>query len=503
MSVEKKESKPEEVEIAPGVKITPPLRLLQFKASNVKNIEACALDLRKARGVRLEGRNGAGKSSVIDSFMWAMYGKRAMPEEHIIRRGASEASAWANFGAIKIMRKKTKKSDRVIVSADDGTPEGRQISRPQEVIDRLREFFLDPDKFCELAGKELAEHARRILGLDFSELDKERARIYEERKRIGAIADERKAQASGIKAEADRMPQFADAPAKEVSVEDLLKEMEKRKAANAERERIIAAIEHERSQAERFFEAERHGLDMIDADVRRLAEKRQALVKAIADVDQQQVEQLERREQSLTLIKQRQENIADCEARKVAEAQARPVRDIEEIRVKGAALQETNKKVRANANRAEKQQEAEGVRRQAVALSDQYDEMTGAIKRIDETKAQRISEAPFPIEGLAFDGDTLMYQGYPFDRKNLSYGVTMKVATAFLLAQHKAENRPTQPIVSIKGADLIDDEQWPEIEELIEKANGLLIHEHVVSGSDLKIIIEGVDPEPEPEEESE
>ena len=80
--------------------------------------------------------------------------------------------------------------------------------------DCLGKLGFDPESFLRMDPKKQAEVLRELVGLDFSALDAERAKIYENRTLLAREGKSLRGQLDGCK-------KHDDAPAEEVSITEL------------------------------------------------------------------------------------------------------------------------------------------------------------------------------------------------------------------------------------------------------------------------------------------
>ena len=85
----------------------------------------------------------------------------------------------------------------------------------------------------------------------------------------------------------------------------------------------------------------------------------------------------------------------------------KPETDVDALEARLDAVEETNRAVRRNAQRAD------AAKRLHEAL-EEYQAKTDTIAQIDRTKADAIAAATFPVPGLGFDDDGVTYGGVPF-----------------------------------------------------------------------------------------
>ena len=78
------------------------MKIVQLRAENVKRLIAVEITP-EGNVIEITGKNGAGKTSVLDSIWWALAGNRthqAVP----VRQGETEAVISLDLGDIKVRR---------------------------------------------------------------------------------------------------------------------------------------------------------------------------------------------------------------------------------------------------------------------------------------------------------------------------------------------------------------------------------------------------------------
>jgi DNA repair exonuclease SbcCD ATPase subunit len=99
------------------------MRIVKFQAENIKRLVVVEI-APTGNVVQITGKNGAGKTSVLDAIYWALCGKdniQSVP----IRNGASEARIRLDLGEVIVTRKFTKReSGEVTTSVTVESAEG-------------------------------------------------------------------------------------------------------------------------------------------------------------------------------------------------------------------------------------------------------------------------------------------------------------------------------------------------------------------------------------------
>lgn len=384
------------------------MRLISLKAENVRRLEAAELRPSSAL-VLVGGRNGSGKSSLLDAITLALVGPRALAKGATaadeVREGAKAMTMVAALGD------GPDKIDYIVTREirADGTgslkiekPDGSRPGKPQSVLDSLvGRVFLDPEEFLRQAPDEQVETLRRITGLDLGDLDGRRSTLYEERTGANARRKSAEARLAACPATPD------GTPADEVDARALVRELSEARASADEQ----ARWGQQRSEMERRVQMFR--------------------------------EQLAAAEQAL------------ADLRPPVVPQVRPVAELEAAI---ATADTTNKAVRARKARLE-------IEAEAGAAAQDSERLTAAIEAIDAEKRARVAAVKMPVEGLAVDGRRVTFAGHPLAQ--CSQAERLRVSTAIALAVH-----PALKLALIRNGSLLDDDAMRLVGEMAEAAGG-------------------------------
>ena len=383
--------------------------------------------------VVIGGQNDAGKSSCLDAIEMALAGKRSHPAEPL-RKGAKSGRVVLDLGDIVVTRTFTKSDTALVVESKAG----KQFSGPQAMLDKLYgDLTFDPLAFERQEAKAQAETLRRLVGLDFSDLDKLREKLYADRTLENKTLAMLQASLAG-------MERWEDAPEAEVSVQALSAELE-----------ASEKLAKEGQEAERQASSAGH---------------RAAAALAVAQGAEQEVERLEsqlaaarRRHAEAQLVASsaepahRQAQEASAEAVEAGKA----VPDTAPLHNKLAEAEGLNEKFRSNA-RYEAQEQALSEQRRSC------DDLTHQIESVDEEKGRRLASAKYPVEGLSMseDGDVL-FAGIPFTQASTSDRIRVSVAMGLAL-------NPKLKILLVRDGSLIGEKKLQVIEEMVKEAGAQL-----------------------------
>lgn len=477
-------------------------RIISLTAENIMRLSAVHIEP-SGNVVKIAGRNGQGKSSVLNAIAMALGGMDEVPAEPI-HAGTDRARVILETEDFVITRTFTTRGSELVVK----DRKGMKATGPQSLLNRLAsKCTFDPLAFLRLDPSKQKTQLMTLLGLDFAEEDHHRKQLYDERTAVNR-------QLADATALFNSLPHHQDAPATEVSMTELIAELEKAQAANQRVHDLAAAAEKARGA---MFDAQQEADDIANQrkehalKATSLSAKRSALQDADADLSavesgdlapyvefSSELSALRARMNRTvdainnTLAAAPQEDarlaaeldrlnkafhaVADAAAAAEKEAEAAETVDLQPIRDRIAQADQVNAKARANAKRTE--QEALVDR-----LTGQSNDLTAAIEHIDRQKAEKIAAAPFPVPGLSFDANGLRFNGSPFSQASDAEKRRVSFAMACAL-------NPELRIALIRDASLLDDESLADIARLAEEHDMQVWLELVGKGDATAIVIE-------------
>lgn len=405
-----------------------PMTIVRLTAENLKRLRAVTIEP-DGNLVVLGGRNGQGKTSVLDAIEYALGGRPRVAEP--VRRGADHAEVVCDLGELIVRRRFTAGGG---TSLEVTTRDGLRYTSPQAVLDKLvGTLTFDPLAFARMGPWDQRVTLQQLVGLDFAELDKRRAAAFTERTMVNR---EEKAAAARLAA----APFHADAPAGPVSVADLSNAMTAALKQNAANDAVRrSAVDAEARYAKR---------------ARRIAELERELAAARAELD-----------------------VAAAERAAASHAAACVVDDdLEPLQCAIASADETNAKVRANRQRAELEAEHAG----KVEASE---ELTREIAAIDEQKAAAIAAAKMPIAGLGFADGGVTLNDLPMEQA--SAAEQLRVSVAIGLAAN-----PKLRVLLIRDASLLDTDSLRLVGEMAAAAGAQVWLERVENDAATTVVID-------------
>ena len=349
--------------------MTEPVKINELLIENGKRVKAVQFEPSADGLTIIGGRNGQGKTSVLDAIAWALGGnnyKPSVPE----RDGALvPPNLHIELSNGLIVERKGKNST-LKVTDPNGNKSGQQLLN--EFVSTLA---LDLPKFINGSDKDKADSLLKILGIGdvLSQLDTKENQLYAQRTEVGRIADRKKKAA-------DEMPMYPNVPKEPVSATELIKQQQEILARNGENEQ-------KRQNAARYE--------------RMLAEAQIAFDEAKAA--------LQKAEQDCLTARKSAEDLHD-------ESTAELEKNLAEIEA-------LNIKIRANSTK-------EAAEIEANNLQQEYDGLTEQIESVREERSKLLDSAELPLPGLSVKDGKLIYNNMPWD--GMSGSDQLKVATAIV-----------------------------------------------------------------------
>jgi len=421
------------------------MKIVKLTAENVKRLTAVEVTP-EGNLVIVGGPNSAGKSSVLDSIMYALAGAGSIPSQPI-RIGAKSAKVVLELdGERTLVVERTMSSRGATLIVRPG-PKGPPLSGPQALLDSFcGKIAFDPLEFTRLKPRDQMERLRDLVGLDFTEHDAQRKALFDERTVVNRDA-------KALKAQFDAAPQDPDAPDEEVSIAQLMGELQRRQQTNAANDTARRSLSEQEHEVERLqFDVEARKSRIAELD-RRLEADREDLRKATRQV----------------------ESLASQLAIGQKAVDALKDEDTTEVERQIADSDRLNARVRA-------QQERQRLVEQLVVLSGKADRLTNELADLDVAKMTAMEAANWPVPGLGFDADGVTYNDLPFNQAGSAEALKVSVAISAAL-------NPILRVILIRDGSLLDDENRASIADIAKERDLQLWIEQVGEGKECSVVI--------------
>lgn len=345
------------------------VKINKLEIENVKRVKAVKLEPTANGLTIIGGRNGQGKTSILDSIAWALGGNKYKPSQAQREGSVLPPNLHIVLDNGLEIRRDGKNSDLKVIDPS-GNKAGQQL-----LNSFVEEFSINLPKFIEANNSEKAKTLLQIIGVgeQLAVLEQQENEKYNQRTTIGQIADQKKKFAA-------EQVYYPDAPKDLVSVSELITQQQSILAKNGENARL-------RSQRDQLAQLK----DNLDSEIDRLIAER-----------------------------------ADIEAKlEIAEKSTLDLHDesTEQLEQNIAQVEQINLKVRANLDKDKANEDAQNYK-------DQYDGLTSEIEDIRLEKTKLLDNADLPLPGLSVAEGELLYNGQKWD--NMSGAEQLKVSTAIV-----------------------------------------------------------------------
>lgn len=405
------------------------VKINKLEIENVKRVKAVTIEPTSNGLTILGGNNNQGKTSVLDAIAWALGGNKYKPSKPARDGSMNPPTLRLELSNGLIVERKGKNSDLKVTD-----PSGQKAG--QQLLDSfVEELALNLPKFIESSSKDKANTLLQIIGVGEKlwELDRKEERLYNERRTIGQIADQKKKYAA-------EQPHFPEAPNELVSIADLIHEQQEILARNGEnakkrqnRENIVNSLHLSEARLKQLKEQ----LAQEEATHESLMSDYIAANKSIEDLVDESTEEIE-------------ESIANIE--------------------------EINRKVRANLDKEKAEEDAK-------QYKSQYDKLSVEIQDVRDERTSLLDSADLPLPGLSVEDGELVFEGQKWD--NMSGSQQLRVATAIV-----RKLKPECGFVLLDKLEQMDIPTLTEFGKWLESEGLQAIATRVSSGEECQIIIE-------------
>lgn len=412
------------------------VKITSFEAENVKRIKAVQFTPSEDGLTIIGGKNANGKTSVLDSIVYALGGEKYRPK-NFNRDGSAVPGKIKIELSNGLIVERSGKNATLKVTDPTGRKAGQKLLN--EFIEPLA---LNLPKFLNASDKEKGETLLQIIGVgeELSELDKQENLIYSERTLVGRDADKKAKLAEALE-------YYPDAPEELVSASELIKQQQEILARNGENQRKRDRVKEITFEKHRIFDEAQRLEEQIAELTARLEERRKAYEKTAEDEAIAMKDAAELEDESTTEL---EESIANVE--------------------------EINRRVRANLTKANAVDEAEQLR-------NEYENLTDDLNEVRNKRKALLDSADLPLEGLSVSEGALVYKGQQWS--DMSSAEQLIVATAIV-----RKLNPECGFVLMDKLEQMDTDTLAEFGSWLEAEGLQVIATRVSTGEECSIIIE-------------
>jgi energy-coupling factor transporter ATP-binding protein EcfA2 len=428
------------------------MHIIEMRIENIKKVKLAHFKP-KNNLVIIAGKNGQGKSSVLDALSWALTGTSTVPR-YPIRKGQRTGSVKVDIGDFVVTRhfthvdeEKSEKGHTYMSKLTVTGKRGEAFPSPQVLLDKLMgKIGFDPMAFMHKGDDEQLEELRGLVqfDVDIDAMEKEQEADYSARRDAGRTVDSLKSRVAAMPIPAQDLPVDA------IDVAAITLKLQNASNHNS----VVAAQRMKRARLRE--DSETH----INQAALRVS----------------QVAELQRQS------KQLQDEAEECiRAGKEAAAQSEAVHIDEEIDTAEVAAELT----KANETNASIQRAANY--RQLEKDLDEADLAWSAIdKRMKERDIEReaaIARAKMPIEKLSIKNGEVVYDALPLSQA--SNAEQIRVSMAIGMAAN-----PKLRVLRISDGSLLDDDSIQLIDELAQAHTFQVLIERVETDGNVSVVME-------------
>ena len=420
------------------------VKITALQAENVKRIKAVQIEPAPNGLTIVGGNNNQGKTSVLDAIAWALGGEKYRPNA-AAREGAVSPPRLRVTLSNGIVVERKGKNGALTVTDPTGKRAGQTLLN--EFVEQLA---LDLPRFLNASDKDKADTLLKIIGVgdQLAVMDQRIKALYDKRTTVGQIAAQKKAYA-------EEMQEYPDSPAEPVSALELIRRQQDILARNGENQR-------KRAHAAQLEQQVKALQQKVDALTERLAQVSEECAAAMRDLDTAR------------------KSAADLEDESTAEIEA-ALANVEEI----------NRKVRANLDKARAMDDAR-------EMSAQYADLTSQLNEARQKRTALLDGADLPLPGLGVEDGVLTYQGLRWN--DMSGSDQLRVATAIV-----RKLNPACGFVLLDKLEQMDLQTLQEFGAWLQQEGLQAIATRVSTGGECQIIIDdgrvaGSEPEAAPAE---
>lgn len=436
-------------------------KIVRFTAENVKKLKAVEIfpeDLGNV--VIISGKNRQGKSSIIEAIQMTLEGSGFKFSKPVNNTKTEDEESYIELELDDlIIRRHWTSNEKSYLNVL--TKDGARYPSPQSMLDKMKgAISLDPAEFQMLGKlndgeKKQVEYLIKALKVNTKTLDMKYSVVYEERKDINR-------ELNRIKALIKDLPEpELNLPDEEISIIAITDEIQKANQYNSDIDR-----------QKRICISKDEDIKRLDLDVTRFDNDMGAIDRKITALQNEKAAIEKAKTEKINLINTLRKDLDKTKA----EVAKLGLIDINPLQMQISTAEETNRKIRNRNNRSNYENEA-------GELFEKSESKTLELENIKKEKADLISKANFPIEGLFYDENGIYVNEIPFNQ--LSESEQFKFSTLIAMAAN-----PELRVIASKHGGIFDQENLALLIELIKDKDYQLWLEKVEENKLPTIIIE-------------
>lgn len=421
------------------------MKIVQLNAENIKRL--VAVEIRPDGNlVEITGRNGQGKTSVLDSIWWALAGEKPIQSKPV-RDGQTQGSITLDLGDYRVTRKfKVKEDGSLTKSLTVENRDGAKFGSPQDILNGfIGNLTFDPLSFSRMQAREQVLALRTVVpGYDFAAADAKNKADFETRRDVNRRVKD-------LRSRIDAIVIPADCPTERVSAEELLAELQSAMDANA-------ASDANARKNEAINSKIAHLRDTI-------VQRRDAILNYQAKIKEAEAA-IEGAELAIEELNDELDAVGPVTDKT----------DIDPIRQKISASEETNRLVGLRTQR-------EALIQELANEEKRSEELTAAMEQRKSDAAKAVREAALPVDGLELTEDAVLLNGQPFDQASDADQLRVSIAVAGAM-------NPKLRVIRVRDGSLLDDDAMKALAAYADQHDLQIWIERVDSSGRVGVVIE-------------
>jgi len=421
------------------------LKIVQFNAENIKRL--VAVEIRPDGNlVEITGRNGQGKTSILDAIWWALDSNKVVQSKPV-RDGADSGYVRLDLGDYIVTKKfKVKGDDEFTTTLTVENRDGAKYGSPVELLKTfLGDLTFDPLAFSRMKARDQVMALRAMVpGFDFAANDAANDADFKARTDVNRTVRDLTARIEAI-----QVPESA--PTERVSASSLLAELQ-------------SAMEHNE-----HIEKERRRRGGLDAKIAQLRDANDARRDEIKRLEQRIVDTkngIAAAEQAIEELNDELDGVKD---------NVEPI-DTTPIRERIASAEEMNRLVDRHAER-------EALKRQAADAQARSDELTKVMEERKAAASKAVREAKLPVPGLELTEEAVLLNGVPFNQASDAEQLRVSIAVAGAM-------NPRLRVIRVRDGSLLDDDAMATLRAYADENDMQIWIERVDSSGKVGVVIE-------------
>lgn len=412
---------------------------------NVKKISFAEIEP-KENLVRLRGKNAQGKTSVIKAIEMALCGQRAL-KEMPLKEGETAGSVILETDLFKVERNIYRdKYNALKTNLIVYDKKGNLVNKPQTFLNEIMgDSVVSPEVIIHKNPKERVEILKTAFGIDFSKLDEERGRLFQER-------TDRKKNEKLLTGQLKAYTHLPDKVEEARTAEEILGEIHLAEIP-FNREREAKKLQAKERQALQDLERQRDGVmltleeasfkwDKLNKEIKKMTMEKDALhnqvkrgeahLEAILDSFREQEKKIST---GYTVLPKDIEKMDSLKA------------ELKEVSLREKTIQEMKLRDKVYNDREQERKKVQIIGRQ--------------IDTIDNKKKAILRAVNFPVKGMQFGEHDILFNGIPFGE--CSGAEKIKIAVAI-----NAETCKDAKIMKIEEGSALDDNSIKDLQKIAE-----------------------------------